>query len=561
MNIEISRKVWILAGVTLALLALTLLVSTALAQEPGDGLPLAPAGGSAANGFSYQGRLLDNGQPVNGLYDFQVTIWDSDIPTANLVTTCLTPSLQSVLVEDGIFTLYLFPDLPMNQVFTGQERWIEIAVSPAGMNTYTILDRQPIAPAPYAWGLRAQAVISGDTDTLTGFGNAILNVDNTRPLWGGGHSAALYVRASTGSAVHSESGGVGVYGYSTWTHAIMGEAITGTAGYFTTEEGYGIRAITNGGDHWDHGGYFSANWGYGIYATSIHNMGIRGEGGDVSGLWQPAGPVGVAGIGQDYGVYGSGGWAGVYGTANSGGWYGGWFDNSDGGTALYAWGNGGVRWNATVRADNVQEDGGMAAYMTNRSNFHNAHFYNSGTGGVLYLQNGGTDEEGTDGGDFITAVNNPENDAQFRVLTTGEVRSDVGFNTPAADFAEMLPAVDGLEPGDVLVIGPDGKLDRSTQPNQASVVGVYSTQPGFVGGQPVEEDLEGHVPLAVMGVVPVKASAENGPIVPGDLLVASSTPGHAMKAGSDPSVGTIIGKALEPLDEGTGVIKMLVMLQ
>jgi len=125
----------------------------------------------------------------------------------------------------------------------------------------------------------------------------------------------------------------------------------------------------------------------------------------------------------------------------------------------------------------------------------------------------------------------------------------------------MLPAVEGLEPGDVLVIGSDGKLARSTQPYQPTVVGVYSTQPGFVGGQPVEGELEGHVPLAVVGVVPVKASAENGPIRPGDLLVASSIPGHAMKASPNPPIGTVIGKALEGLEEKTGIIRMLVILQ
>jgi hypothetical protein len=65
----------------------------------------------------------------------------------------------------------------------------------------------------------------------------------------------------------------------------------------------------------------------------------------------------------------------------------------------------------------------------------------------------------------------------------------------------------------------------------------------------------------MVGVVPVKASAENGPIHPGDLLAASSIPGHAMKADPNPAVGTVIGKALEGLDEGTGVIRMLVMLQ
>lgn len=152
-------------------------------------------------------------------------------------------------------------------------------------------------------------------------------------------------------------------------------------------------------------------------------------------------------------------------------------------------------------------------------------------------------------------------DREFYVSGAGEVYADGSFHSGGADFAEMLPAVDGLEPGDVLVVGPDGNLTRSTQPYQASVVGVYSTEPGFVGGAGDDTDLTGKIPLTVIGVVPVKVSAENGPIRPGDLLVASSIPGHATKAAPNPVVGTVIGKALEGLDEGTGVIQMLVMLQ
>ena len=67
--------------------------------------------------------------------------------------------------------------------------------------------------------------------------------------------------------------------------------------------------------------------------------------------------------------------------------------------------------------------------------------------------------------------------------------------------------------------------------------------------------------LALAGKVPVKATTEGGAIRPGDLLVASSTPGHAMKAAASPAVGSVVGKALEPLDGGSGVIKMLVMLR
>jgi hypothetical protein len=141
----------------------------------------------------------------------------------------------------------------------------------------------------------------------------------------------------------------------------------------------------------------------------------------------------------------------------------------------------------------------------------------------------------------------------------GEPGTCIVQNSPA-DFAEMLPATQGLEAGDVLVIDLDGELALSTEPYQATVVGVYSTQPGYLGGGDHLGDAD-YAPLALVGVVPVKASAENGAIVPGDLLVSSSTAGHAMAAGESPLVGTVIGKALEGLESGTGVIQMLVMLQ
>ena len=46
----------------------------------------------------------------------------------------------------------------------------------------------------------------------------------------------------------------------------------------------------------------------------------------------------------------------------------------------------------------------------------------------------------------------------------------------------------------------------------------------------------------------------------GDLLTTSPTPGHAMRA-DDPRPGTIVGKALEPLESGTGMVRVLVMLR
>ena len=144
------------------------------------------------------------------------------------------------------------------------------------------------------------------------------------------------------------------------------------------------------------------------------------------------------------------------------------------------------------------------------------------------------------------------------------------------DFAEMIEPVgdkSAYAPGDVLVIDPHNarSVAKSSDPYTTLVAGIYSTKPGFIGAPPVVADdgkavlgieADNLIPMAILGIVPCKVSAENGPIAPGDLLVTSSTPGHAMKGTRGARmVGAIVGKALGSLGSGTGVIEVLVTLQ
>ena len=69
-----------------------------------------------------------------------------------------------------------------------------------------------------------------------------------------------------------------------------------------------------------------------------------------------------------------------------------------------------------------------------------------------------------------------------------------------------------------------------------------------------------HAPVALSGTVLCKVDAGFGAIQVGDLLTTSVTPGHAMRS-DEFHPGTILGKALEPLEAGTGLIKVLVMLR
>jgi hypothetical protein len=166
----------------------------------------------------------------------------------------------------------------------------------------------------------------------------------------------------------------------------------------------------------------------------------------------------------------------------------------------------------------------------------------------------------------------------FRVDVTGKVFANGGFacqnptpsaclSTGSADFAEAIESVgekDAYQPGDVLVIDSTGRrrVALASELYSTRVAGIYSTRPAVLGGAADEEMLKSRIPLAMVGIVPCKVTAENGPITAGDLLVTSSSPGYAMK-GTDRirMLGAIVGKALEPLREGKGVIQVLVTLQ
>ena len=171
------------------------------------------------------------------------------------------------------------------------------------------------------------------------------------------------------------------------------------------------------------------------------------------------------------------------------------------------------------------------------------------------------------GGNVLIGQNNGAN--VFRVDGTGKGYFDGGPQTGGADFAESV-AVRGdrlrYEPGDLLAIDPTGnrRLERSQDAYSTRVAGIYSTKPGILATVHAMDNsaFAGEVPLAVMGIVPCKVTAENGAIGVGDLLVASSHAGYAMK-GTDRGrmLGAVVGKAMEPLAQESGVILVLVTLQ
>ena len=135
------------------------------------------------------------------------------------------------------------------------------------------------------------------------------------------------------------------------------------------------------------------------------------------------------------------------------------------------------------------------------------------------------------------------------------------------DYAESV-GISGnrteYEPGDLLVVDKHdpSKFAKSSEPYSTMVAGIYSTKPGAVGRRQTTPKSADEIPMAVVGIVPARVSAENGAIEAGDLLVSSSTPGVSMK-GTDRNrmLGAVVGKAMGTLNSGTGVIEVLVTLQ
>jgi hypothetical protein len=118
--------------------------------------------------------------------------------------------------------------------------------------------------------------------------------------------------------------------------------------------------------------------------------------------------------------------------------------------------------------------------------------------------------------------------------------------------------------GDVLILDETspGKIAKSTEAYSTLVAGVYSTKPGVVGRRQTTPKTDAEVPMAMVGIVPTKVSTVNGSIHVGDLLVSSSKAGYAMR-GTDRGrmLGAVLGKAMNSLESGDGVIEVLVTLQ
>jgi hypothetical protein len=152
----------------------------------------------------------------------------------------------------------------------------------------------------------------------------------------------------------------------------------------------------------------------------------------------------------------------------------------------------------------------------------------------------------------------------------GRITTPVLEITGGCDLSEnfdIKSASDMVEPGMIVCIDPEnpGQLVPSAKAYDPTVAGIVSgaggVRPGLLMGQR-DNPINGKHPVALSGRVYCLVDADRNGLRPGDLITTSDTPGHGMKA-ADPtrSHGAIIGKAMTALDQGKGLVLVLVSLQ
>jgi hypothetical protein len=529
--------------ITIATAAVLVLMAGAAGAMPASSAPAALLDGA----IHYQGRLTDEmGNPLEGTYPMQFEIYDDALGNTMLWDS----GVIDVDVDQGLFEVKLGID-PAD--FDGQGLWLQLYV-----DGETLSPRQELLPVPYALSLRPGAEIRGEPTAWEGW---VVNVEMEGAYpQGNGISST----AATGAAVKGSSpGGWGVRAY--------------------TEEGFAVYGVDEGIDQAKgYGGYFTSNTGIGVYgyssATSVlanaYAPGVHGhseQGVGVFGLSESL-KAGVFGLGDGIGVQGrtrgntTSSW-GVYGVASDGlayGVYGRQGDSITGGLGVYGQNDGG--------------GSGVSGY--NQGDGNGTWGFSSGYNGV----GGGTNRVDNNYGlytaDNLYSANYNLSGAILQVvenagdepLELGDLVAIAGMGAPAVEGGPPLLQVQkASEAHSTAVVGvvassfsaewlvDQGRLDPTGATVSTSDIPLAGPGPVAPGD---------YLLVVVQGPAQVKASALAGAIQPGDLLSSAGQTGYAARAAEIEiegariaRPGTVVGKALEPLEADQALIYVFVTLQ
>jgi hypothetical protein len=509
--------------------------------------------------ISFQGVLADaEGEFIpDGNHALQISFYDGASGGALLFR-----ETQTVLVVRGIFNLLIGSatsgGIPLSLPF---DRPYFLGVVVDGGTE--MVPRTPLAAVPYAMrSVVADSLRGGSIQELTCTDGSISIVNSTGPLVqlqlqsGGVRSEHLQGESVTAMKIGTEGAPVGTALISSggttpvWGYPTAGDLLLP---FTKTQADTGaLFSITNSGS--GRAGFFQAdntNSYTGVLEATTSGPGLvaKFSSTNTTAFAGSAMQISSAGSSIALQVYGGGG--------------GGWFLPGYPG-AIYGTSGSGF----AIQGSSTSGAGVYGGASTGTGVYAQAR----GTGNALIAvsESGGTSTATT--GNIALFKNTVNAGNVARISNTGKGFFNGGTQTSGADVAEAFDVAGergGYEPGDVLVVSStrDRTVEKSTTPYSTAVVGVYATKPGMLlSNRSIDESHDDRVPMGVVGVIPTKVTAENGPIHRGDLLVTSSTPGHAMK-GSPITIGgttfypggVIIGKALENFEgPGEGLIEVMV---
>jgi hypothetical protein len=220
--------------------------------------------------FTYQGRFTSGGSPANGSFDFQFSLFDAATAGTQVGSTI---TKTSVSVADGYFTTAL--DFGSG-AFTGNARWLQIAVRPAGQGSYTILTpRHELTPTPYS------------------LYPSVLGTANYIPKFTSSGLASSVLYESGGNIGIGTTAPTRKFDISTAGQITFGDNVTydSTAGiYWHSGAGYGMYRTAGPWTspnyqqvllHWDTGIILNPGTAYGKSYVDIQGNGLRVTSGNV----------------------------------------------------------------------------------------------------------------------------------------------------------------------------------------------------------------------------------------------------------------------------------------